>query len=110
MDGAAGPASGAAFLLDDPAPSPDSPLPAVPSLDPPSVEPPSDDELVPDLAFVLLEEDRSFFAHPEPLKWIAGLTSALRIVPSAPQAGQNRGPASLIPWITSVTCRQLEQR
>jgi hypothetical protein len=63
------------------------------------------------LAFVVvpLVDERSFFAQPEPLKWIAGLTSALRIVPSRPQLGQKRGPASLIPWITSTRCLQLEQ-
>ena len=38
--------------------------------------------------------DRSFFAHPEPLKWTAGVTKPLRIEPSIPQLGQNRGPAS----------------
>jgi hypothetical protein len=63
------------------------------------------------LAFLLdpLVDERSFFAQPEPLKWIAGLTSALRIVPSVPQLGQKRGPGSLIPWITSTRCRQFEQ-
>jgi hypothetical protein len=62
-------------------------------------------------AFVLalLADDRSFFAQPEPLKWTAGAVSALVSVPSAPQLGQNRGPVSLMPWITSVRCRQFEQ-
>jgi hypothetical protein len=44
---------------------------------------------------------RSFFAQPDPLKTMAGGTNALRIVPSAPQLEQNRGPSSLTPWITS---------
>lgn len=57
----------------------------------------------------LLVDERSFFAQPEPLKWIAGVTSAFRIVPSAPQLGQKRGPASWIPWITSTRWAQLEQ-
>lgn len=52
---------------------------------------------------------RSFFAQPVPLKWTAGATNVLVIVPSAPQLGQNFGPGSLIPWMTSVTCRQAEQ-
>lgn len=56
-----------------------------------------------------LVDERSFFAQPEPLKWIAGVTSALRIVASLPQLGQKRGPASLIPWITSTRCWQPEQ-
>lgn len=56
-----------------------------------------------------LAVDRSFFAHPEPLKWMAGVESAFRIVPSAPHTGQNRGPASLMLWITSVRFRQFAQ-
>jgi hypothetical protein len=47
--------------------------------------------------------ERSFLAQPEPLKWTAGVAQALRIVPSLPQFGQNHGPESLIPWITSTT-------
>jgi hypothetical protein len=53
--------------------------------------------------------ERSFFAQPDPLKWTVGGAKALRIVPSAPHAGQKRGPGASIPWITSVTCRQLVQ-
>jgi len=52
---------------------------------------------------------RSFFAQPEPLKWIAGVVNPFRSVPSAPQLGQNRGAGSLIRWMTSVRCPQLEQ-
>ena len=59
--------------------------------------------------FVPLVDDRSFLAQPEPLKWIAGETIALRSVPSKPQLGQKFGAGSLIPWITSVTCLQFEQ-
>ena len=51
---------------------------------------------------------RSFFAQPEPLYRMAGVLMPFRSVPSAPQFGQNRGPASLIPWMTSVRCPQLE--
>ena len=54
--------------------------------------------------------ERSFLAQPEPLKCTVGGAKALRKVPSAPQAGQNRGPGSLIPWITSVRSPQFEQR
>jgi hypothetical protein len=66
----------------------------------------------------LLEDDffapplaawRSFFAHPEPLKTIAGGANALRIVPSAPHDGQNFGPLSLIPWRMSVRWPQALQ-
>jgi hypothetical protein len=47
----------------------------------------------PDAAFLPpLAECRSFFAHPEPLKTMVGGANALRIVPSAPQAGQKIGP------------------
>jgi hypothetical protein len=56
-----------------------------------------------------LVDDRSFFAQPEPLKWTVGEDIALRIVPSTPHDGQNRGPGSWMPWITSVRCRQLAQ-
>ena len=90
----------------DEEPVPDAPEPApLASPDPPSVE------LDAPAAFVraLLADDRSFFAQPDPLKWIAGVTSALRIEPSVPQLGQKRGPGSLIPWITSTRCVQLEQ-
>jgi hypothetical protein len=51
----------------------------------------------------------SFFAQPEPLKRIAGVLKPFFRVPSAPQLGQNRGPGSLIPWMTSVRCPQFEQ-
>ena len=88
-------------LFESDEPDPDAP----PSEDPPSLE------LVALAAFVraLLVDDRSFFAQPDPLKWIAGLVGALRMEPSVPQLGQKRGPASLIPWITSTRCLQLEQ-
>jgi hypothetical protein len=54
-----------------------------------------------------LDDRRSTLAQPEPLKTMAGLENSLRIVPSAPHSGQNRGPPSLIPWITSVVRPQL---
>jgi hypothetical protein len=53
--------------------------------------------------------DRSFFAQPDPLKWMVGGAKALVIVPSAPQFGQNLGPSSWIPWTTSVRWPQLLQ-
>jgi hypothetical protein len=53
-------------------------------------------------ALALAVEPRSFFAQPDPLKWIAGVTNAFVIVPSAPHSGQNRGPWSLMPWMNSV--------
>jgi len=43
---------------------------------------------------------RSFFAQPEPLKWIAGGAKALRTGP-LPHNGQVLGPSSWTPWITS---------
>ncbi len=45
-------------------------------------------------AFVLDAPPRSFFAHPEPLKWIVGDENCFRIVPSRPHDGQNLGPSS----------------
>ena len=96
------------FASGDPAPLEPASLaalvPASPTVLSPEPEPPL---VAVDRA--RLAEDRSFFAQPEPLKWIAGVTSALRIVASVPQLGQKRGPGSLIPWITSTRCRQLEQ-
>ena len=40
---------------------------------------------------------RSFFAQPEPLKWIVGGANSLRMVPSRPHDGQNCGVGSLMP-------------
>ena len=74
-------------------------------LEPPAVSPESDDfEL-----FGVRVADRSFFAQPDPLKWIAGVVKPFLSVPSAPQLGQKRGPGSWIPWITSVRWLQFEQ-
>lgn len=76
---------------------------------------PSPDVELPDSdaaeAFVrdALEVDRSFLAHPEPLKWTAGGTNAFRSVPSAPQTGQNFGPGASMPWMNSVRVEQFEQ-
>lgn len=53
---------------------------------------------------------RSFFAHPEPLKWIVGGANCLRIVPSRPHAGQNWGPGSLIPSRMSARLLHAVQR
>jgi hypothetical protein len=74
-----------------------------PDPDPPSL--PADRALADRRALVA----RSFLAQPEPLKTIEGVLKPFRIVPSAPHAGQNRGPSSLMPWITSVRWRQAEQ-
>jgi hypothetical protein len=56
-----------------------------------------------------LELPRSFFAQPEPLKWIVGGANSLRIVPSSPHDGQNRGPGSFRPWRMSVRWSQAVQ-
>jgi hypothetical protein len=62
-------------------------------------EPPEDDRD----AFVLpAAPPRSFFAQPEPLKWIVGGANSLRIVPAWPHEGQNWGPGSFRPWRMSV--------
>lgn len=52
---------------------------------------------------------RSFFAQPEPLKWMVGGLNALVRVPSTPQAGQVLGGLPLIEWMTSVVLPQFEQ-
>jgi hypothetical protein len=59
--------------------------------------------------FLGAAECRSFFAHPEPLKTIVGGANALRIVPSAPQAGQKIGPLSSKPWRMSIRWPQAVQ-
>ena len=56
----------------------------------------ADDALVPDE----LEDERSFFAQPEPLKWIDGAENPFR-TGAAPHTGQTVGPSALTPWITS---------
>jgi hypothetical protein len=86
-------------------PSPDGP--SLPSPDAPSPDAPSPDAAA--FVFVPLPLERSFFAQPEPLKWTAGVTQALRSVPSAPHAGQNRGAGASIPWMNSVRVAQFEQ-
>ena len=88
-----------------------------PSLDPLSFDPPleplppSPDPASAAAAFVRvpLELERSFLAHPEPLKCTVGGTNAFRSVSSAPQAGQNFGAGASIPWMNSVRVEQLEQ-
>jgi hypothetical protein len=79
-----------------------------------SFEPPeSDSTLVspPDLADAarVALDARSFFAQPLPLKCTAGVLKPLCRVPSAPHAGQKRGPSALMPWMTSVTRPQALQ-
>ena len=56
-----------------------------------------------------LELPRSFFAQPDPLKWIVGGANSLRIVPSLPHDGQNWGPGSFSPWRTSMRWSQAVQ-
>ena len=85
--------------------------------EPESDEPPlSLEEEAPSLDDFELEDDRealelprSFFAQPEPLKWIVGGANSLRIVPSSPHDGQKRGPGSFRPWRMSVRWSQAEQ-
>jgi hypothetical protein len=74
----------------------------------PSTDPPSPADA--DAAFDLdaLEADRSFFAQPEPLKWIDGAEKAFRIGPSW-QTGHVVGPSALIPWMTSNRLPQWPQ-
>jgi hypothetical protein len=48
-----------------------------------------------------LDAPRSFFAHPDPLKWIVGVANDLRIAP--PQTLQCDGPWPWTPWTTSIS-------
>jgi hypothetical protein len=75
----------------------DVPLAAALALESPPLAPSESPE--PALAPTCLKLDppRSFFAQPDPLKWIAGTANCLRIDPSAPHDGQKSGPGSLIP-------------
>jgi hypothetical protein len=92
-------------------PFPDSPFPDSPFPDSPAPDSPAPDSPAPDSPADFAARDfpadedaaRSFFAQPEPLKWTAGVVNPLRMAPSAPQAGQNLGAPSWIPWITSVS-------
>jgi hypothetical protein len=52
---------------------------------------------------------RSFFAQPEPLKWIVGGLKDLRSVPTAAQAGHAAGGPPLIEWTISLVRPQFEQ-
>jgi len=103
----------------EPEPSPE-PVPGLESPTPvldPDPEVPSDDDagdasgpLPPARARELAAEaPRSFFAQPDPLKWIVGGANSLRIVPSSPHEGQNSGPGSLRPWRMSVRWSQAVQ-
>jgi len=114
---------------DDPAASPpddpDDPPDEASELDPEPSEPapdgesPADESLADDDSLAdespadrdpaRLALDRSFLAQPEPLKCTAGVATALRILPSAPHAGQNLGPSASIRWITSIRFRQAAQ-
>src|SRR5262245_28803677 len=81
------------------------------SVDPPDAEPSASPDV--EDPFELdeaLAERRSFFAQPEPLKWMAGGANALRIVPSLPHDGQNWGAGSLRPRSSSVRWSHAEQR
>jgi hypothetical protein len=77
------------------------PLPSVEPVSVPALAAPSVASLEPEDRAEPLDA-RSLRAHPEPLKWTAGVLKPFFMVPSAPQLGQNRGPSSLIPWMTSV--------
>ena len=93
-----------AFLFPSPPALPD---PADPS-DPLDVDPPSVAALLPPSASdedALVDGDRdvelrSFFAQPDPLKWIVGAVNALR-TGAAPQTGQLAGPSAVTEWMTS---------
>lgn len=53
--------------------------------------------------------ERSFFAHPEPLKWIAGGANDFVIDPTVAQSGQTFGPWPWMAWTTSIRWPQREQ-
>jgi len=100
------PSLGADSFVPDAAPSPfesdfESLVESEP-VDEPDDEPDEEREPAPD-------PPRSFFAQPEPLKWIVGGANSLRIVPSRPHDGQKWGPGSLIPRRMSVRWSQALQ-
>jgi hypothetical protein len=110
--------AGAVAALDaSPAPVPDSPFAELRAAASLLAESPVPESPFPEspAGFAVLDlpelaaAARSFFAQPEPLKCTADVVMPLRIEPSAPHAGQNLGPASWIPWITSVTSPQRAQ-
>jgi hypothetical protein len=77
---------------EEPDPAPSEPVFAgagPSSLEEPPSDPPEDEDFRP-------LDPRSFFAQPEPLKWIVGAVNALR-TSWLPQTGQAVGPASLTP-------------
>ena len=110
-------------VVDDP-PSPDPPPLDPLSLDPlsrdplsrepPSREPPSppfedpDDPSLPDEALGALVARRSFFAQPEPLKWMVGALKAFFTGP-LPHTGQVVGGSAWTPWTTSKRVPQAAQ-
>jgi hypothetical protein len=51
---------------------------------------------------------RSFFAQPDPLKWIAGAANAFRTGPD-PHSGQTVGGSAWTPWIASKRRPHAEQ-
>ena len=104
------PSDEAALSPDDEPPSPDVEPPS-PDDEPPSPddERPSPDDVEPAADLEPLELPRSFFAQPDPLKWIVGGANSLRIVPSSPHEGQKRGPGSFRPWRMSVRWSQAVQ-
>lgn len=90
-------------------PSVEVPLSPLEPLEPPSLlsllEPLSPAAVaLRDLALEL----RSFFAHPDPLKWTAGALMALRIGPP-PHSGQLLGSSAWTPCITSNRRPQFAQ-
>ena len=93
--------------LEDPESVDPEPDPELDSDDPDVAPSPDDLELEDDLELLALP--RSFFAQPDPLKWIVGGANSLRIVPSSPHEGQKRGPGSFSPWRMSVRWSQAVQ-
>jgi hypothetical protein len=95
----------------EPEPDPDDPSPDDDDDEDEDPEPsaPEDDPSEPLEAFVPLDPPRSFFAQPDPLKWIVGGANSFRIVPSLPHDGQNCGPGALRPWRMSVRWSQAVQ-
>jgi outer membrane biosynthesis protein TonB len=64
-----------------------------------ALSPPDDVSPPVEAAFRALDP-RSFFAQPDPLKWMVGGAKAFRIS-VLPQIGQLAGLGSWTPWITS---------
>jgi hypothetical protein len=95
-------------LVDEVAVSP-PPSDAAAAVSPPEpADVPASDPSFAEASFDLAALRRSFFAQPDPLKWMAGAANALRTGPE-PHSGQLVGGSASTPWIASKRRPHAEQ-